>query len=110
MLSDPACLGNLPPGAAESLFDPGFWRRRGELIAVTGGRGSAWFIASGAQQWALRHFRRGGFMARLWQDGYVWAGEERVRAFAEWRLLQALWQQGLPVPQPVAARYDRSGC
>ncbi len=109
MLSDPACLGNLPPGAAESLFDPEFWRRRGELIAVTGGRGSAWFIASGAQQWALRHFRRGGFMARLWQDGYVWAGEERVRAFAEWRLLQALWQQGLPVPQPVAARYDRSG-
>jgi 3-deoxy-D-manno-octulosonic acid kinase len=39
----------------------------------------------------------------------VWAGEARVRAFAEWRLLELLTQRGLPVPKPVAARYQRSG-
>ena len=109
MLSDPACLGNLPPNAEEMLFDPEYWRRRGELTEVSRGRGSAWFIASGARQWALRHFRRGGFIARLWQDCYVWAGENRVRAFAEWRLLALLAERGLPVPKPVAARYQRSG-
>jgi 3-deoxy-D-manno-octulosonic acid kinase len=109
MLSDPACLGNLPQDAAESLFDPEFWRARAELLEVTGGRGSSWFIASGARQWALRHFRRGGFIARWSEDGYVWAGEDRVRAFAEWRLLDLLWQRGLPVPKPVAARYSRAG-
>jgi 3-deoxy-D-manno-octulosonic acid kinase len=109
MLSDPACLGNLPQNAQESLFDPEYWRRRGELEEVSGGRGSAWFIASGARQWVLRHFRRGGFIARLWQDSYLWAGENRVRAFAEWRILQLLTQRGLPVPKPVAARYQRSG-
>ena len=76
---------------------------------MTGGRGSAWFIASGARQWVLRHFRRGGFIARLSQDGYVWTGEERVRAFAEWRLLELLARRGLPVPRPVAARYQRTG-
>ena len=109
MLSDPACLGNLPQDAAESLFDPEFWRARDELLEVTGGRGSTWFIAAGARQWALRHFRRGGFIARWSEDSYVWAGEDRVRAFAEWRLLDLLWQRGLPVPKPVAARYSRAG-
>jgi 3-deoxy-D-manno-octulosonic acid kinase len=113
MLSDPACLGNLPPDALESIFDPQFWRARGELTAVTAGRGSAWFIASGersgGRQWVLRHYRRGGFIARLSRDGYVWAGEDRVRAFAEWRLLDIMRQRGLPVPRPVAARYQRKG-
>ena len=108
MLSDPARLGNLSDGA-ESLFDAEFWRLRGELIDVTGGRGSAWFVASGVRQWALRHYRRGGFIARFSQDRYVWAGEDRVRAFAEWRLLELLSRRGLPVPKPVAARYQRSG-
>jgi len=109
MLSDPACLGNLPQDAAESLFDPKFWRAREELQDVTGGRGSAWFIASGKRQWVLRHYRRGGFIARFSRDAYVWAGEARVRSFAEWRLLELLAQRGLPVPKPVAARYRRAG-
>ena len=39
----------------------------------------------------------------------MWAGENRVRSFAEWRLLDVLTQRGLPVPKPVAARYQRSG-
>src|ERR1700688_4308999 len=108
MLSDPARLGNLPDGA-ESPFDAEFWRLRGELIDVTRGRGSAWFVASGERQWALRHYRRGGWIARISQDRYVWAGEDRMRAFAEWRLLERLSQCGLPVPKPVAARYERSG-
>jgi 3-deoxy-D-manno-octulosonic acid kinase len=109
MLADPDSLGNPAQDAQETLFDPEFWRARGELIATSGGRGSAWFIASGGRQWVLRHFRRGGFIARLSQDGYVWTGEDGVRAFAEWRLLDLLARRGLPVPRPVAARYQRTG-
>jgi 3-deoxy-D-manno-octulosonic acid kinase len=109
MLADPDSLGNQSQEDAEALFDPEFWRARGELVAVTGGRGSAWFIASGARHWALKHFRRGGFIARLSQDRYVWAGEDKVRAFAEWRLLELMTLRGLPVPKPIAARYQRRG-
>jgi 3-deoxy-D-manno-octulosonic acid kinase len=109
MLADPDSLGNPSQDITESLFDPEYWRARGELVAVTGGRGSAWFIASGQSDWVLRHGRRGGFIARFSRDAYVWAGEERVRSFAEWRLLQRMMLQGLPVPQPVAARYQRAG-
>jgi 3-deoxy-D-manno-octulosonic acid kinase len=114
MLADPVSLGNLPgivtSGIAVArIFDPQFWAERGELVDATRGRGSAWFIGSAAHQWVLRHCRRGGFIARFSSDHYVWAGEQRVRAFAEWRLLANLTQRGLPVPKPIAARYQRKG-
>jgi hypothetical protein len=109
MLADPNVLGNPQHNAAESLFDPEYWSARGELSQVAGGRGSAWFIGPAAHAWVLRHYRRGGLIARLSQDRYWWAGEDRVRAFAEWRLLQYLNERGLSVPKPVAAFYQRAG-
>ena len=105
MLADPVSLGNVDP----DIFEPAYWGARGELQEVSRGRGSAWFIAAGTTQWALRHYRRGGFIAHVSADRYVWAGESRVRAFVEWRLLQALVRLELPVPRPVAARYQRRG-
>ena len=109
MLADPAGIGNALQGYGESLFDPEFWAARGELAVVDSGRGSAWFIGSATSRWVLRHYRRGGFIARFSQDRYLWSGERRVRAFAEWRLLAHLVQRRLPVPQPIAAWYRRTG-
>jgi 3-deoxy-D-manno-octulosonic acid kinase len=114
MLVDPASFahvtGDAPLGGAPSakMFEPEFWAARAELAEVTAGRGSAWFVATGGG-WVLRHSRRGGWMARLSQDGYFWAGESRVRTFAEFRLLAELASRGLPVPVPIAARYERRG-
>jgi 3-deoxy-D-manno-octulosonic acid kinase len=108
MLADPASLGNLAGSALEAAFEPGFWAARGELFEVTGGRGSAWFISESGR-WVLRHYRRGGWIARLSRDRYLWAGEARVRAFAEYGLLAEIVRGGLPVPTPVAARYRRTG-
>jgi len=109
MLADPDSLGRLPDAEFDAIFDPAFWAGRGELVDVTGGRGAAWFIAATPHQWVLRHYRRGGFIARLSTDRYLWTGEEHVRAFAEWRLLAELTRRGLPVPKPIAARYQREG-
>ena len=109
MLADPNGLGNPQQSAAESLFDPNYWSARRELKPVSGGRGSAWFVGPATQAWVLRHYRRGGFIARLSQDKYWWSGEDRVRAFAEWRLLDYLAQRGLRVPKPIAAFYRRAG-
>lgn len=66
-------------------------------------------VEHGSQFWVLRHYRRGGFVAKLSQDSYLWAGASRTRSFKEWRLLAELRRRGLPVPAPVAARYVRSG-
>jgi 3-deoxy-D-manno-octulosonic acid kinase len=109
MLADPNGLGNPALRAEEALFDPNFWIARGELAAVSGGRGAAWYVGSAAHPWVLRHYRRGGLIARLSHDRYVWSGEDRVRAFAEWRLLFYLARRGLSVPTPVAAFYRRAG-
>jgi 3-deoxy-D-manno-octulosonic acid kinase len=107
MLADPHSLGNAQQGASEALFDPDFWLARGELAAVSGGRGSAWFVGSSAHPWVLRHYRRGGLMARISEDRYWWSVEDRVRSFSEWRLLHYLSQRGLNTPKPVAAFYRR---
>ncbi len=109
MLADPHALGNARHEPGESLFDPKHWSARGELAPVDGGRGSAWFIGNAENPWVLRHYRRGGFIARVTADQYFWLGEERVRAFVEWRLLAYLRQWGLRIPRPVAAWYRRVG-
>ena len=51
--------------------------------------------------------RRGGWIAKFSDDRYLWLGRHKTRAFAEWRLLAELRRRGLPVPAPVAARYER---
>ena len=93
----------------DALFEREHWAAQGALEEVRGGRGSIAVLRSGADAWVLRHYRRGGWAARLSHDRYFWSGAARTRSFAEWRLLAALHRSGLPVPAPIAARYVRSG-
>jgi len=88
-------------------FAPEHWAAQGALDTVPGGRGSISIVRHGEQRWVLRHYRRGGWMARLSRDRYFWLGAARTRSFAEWRLLAELRRRGLPVPAPVAASYAR---
>jgi 3-deoxy-D-manno-octulosonic acid kinase len=48
-------------------------------------------------------------MARLTADLYFWRGLEITRPWREWKLTANLHSQGLPVPQPIAARVSRAG-
>jgi len=91
------------------LFDPAHWQGQGGLQATSSGRGSSWFIKPPAADWVLRHYQRGGLPGRLIRRHYVWLGLARSRPVAEWRLLAALYNAGLPVPRPVAAWVQRSG-
>jgi len=104
-IRDPARL----PDASDRHFDPEWWRESGRLTGAADGRGASVFLDAGETGWVLRHYRRGGVVAHLVEDRYIWAGLERTRAFAEWRLLAAMRDRGLPVPAPVAARVVRRG-
>lgn len=88
-------------------FDPSHWGINATLVE-SGGRGAAWFLggASGTE-FVLRHYRRGGLVSRVSDDSYLFLGKKRVRSFAEFRLLQHLYEQNFPVPEPIAARYNR---
>lgn len=104
-----ASASSLLESAGQSLFEPQWWKQQGSLDPTPGGRGGSWFISHGVDQWVLRHYRRGGWVGRFIEDRFFWLGESRVRAFSEWRLIAALQAAGLPVPEPVAARYVRQG-
>jgi 3-deoxy-D-manno-octulosonic acid kinase len=105
VLSDPGLLSE--PSAA--VFSLGYWRSRAAVTGTAPGRGSVWFVKAERGQWALRHYRRGGLVSRLIEDHYFWLGQDRVRSIVEWRLLQEMHAEGLPVPRPVAAGYAREG-
>ena len=46
---------------------------------MAGGRGSVVFLRDSVRRWVLRHYRRGGAVASLLDDRYLWTGEERTR-------------------------------
>ncbi|MFL1403927.1 3-deoxy-D-manno-octulosonic acid kinase [Marinobacter sp. M1N3S26] len=86
----------------EDWFDPEYWGWNARPVS-TGGRGSAWFVDSDQGGMVLRHYRRGGLVARLSEKSYIYLGHDRTRSFREFHLLKALYDRGLPVPEPVAA-------
>jgi 3-deoxy-D-manno-octulosonic acid kinase len=94
--------------ADASLFDPQRYQQR-QSEDARGGRGAVWFLRDSFGDAVLRHYRRGGLLGRLNRDRYLWTGESRTRAFREFRLLAELRGRGLPVPAPIAARYERAG-
>jgi len=72
-----------------------------------GGRQAAWFVEASFGHGVLRHYRRGGLVARFSEDRYIWRGVRATRSFAEFFLLNAMAAEGLPVPRAWAACYER---
>lgn len=90
-------------------FVPDFWRARDALRIQSGGRGGVAIITTPIGECVLRHYRRGGLVARLLGDRYLWLGADSSRPFREFRLLAEIARRGLPGPVVVAARYCRHG-
>jgi 3-deoxy-D-manno-octulosonic acid kinase len=101
-----AAFGFEPPAA---WFEPRYWIARGAVIGAALGRGTTHFFEADGRRYVLRHYRRGGLVARLLEDRYLWHGENATRPVRELRLTMQMHAAGLPVPVPVAARYYREG-
>ena len=75
----------------EGWFDPDRWHGRVTVERQPGGRGTDRVPPrSTTRRWVLRHYRRGGAVARVLDDRYLYTGADRTRAFREWRLLREL--------------------
>jgi len=105
MLYDASRVGNAEP----EWFDPQWWRARGEVQVSPEGRGTALLIDADQRRLVLRHYRRGGWAARLSNDRYWWREADATRSFAELHLLYLMRRATLPVPVPLAACYRRTG-
>ncbi|WP_166258885.1 3-deoxy-D-manno-octulosonic acid kinase [Marinobacter salicampi] len=86
----------------EQWFSPTFWADKAQPVEK-GGRGGAWFIDREPSSLVLRHYRRGGAVAKLIEKTYLFTGFDRTRSHAEFKLLNHLFALGLPVPEPVSA-------
>lgn len=95
--------------ADATLFDPRRWQGAVDAVDTRGGRGAVWRVRGEFGEGVLRHYRRGGLVAKLVRDRYPWRGEDATRSFREFRLLAELAARGLPVPRPLAAGYRRAG-
>ena len=73
-------------------------------LATGSGRGQAHRVALDHGEGVLRHYRRGGLMARLSSDRYLGRSPLASRSMNEFTLLRRLRAWDLPVPAPVAAR------
>lgn len=91
------------------LFDAMKWNDSATLIGGKGGRGAAWFVDTEFGQMVLRHYRRGGWAARISDSSYLWRDEKSARSIHEFNFMQDLREKKLPVPKPVAAMYSRRG-
>ena len=93
------------------IFAPGYWQAQQAVTGHSVGRNTVYFVrAAGTEtEWVLRHYYRGGLIGKLNRDWFAPVPKAQSRALAEFRLLLWMRQAELPVPAPVAARYQQRG-
>jgi len=105
ILHDEDAVGNLE----RKHFDPAYWRASAEYENVFGGRGGSIKINLDGRSAILRQYLRGGMVARLSTDRYLWLGRSRTRAWREWSMLRLALEAGMPVPTPLGVCVCRDG-
>lgn len=104
--------------APEQLFHLPFWQAEQAVMGHSTGRNTVWFVQQRArqhdlqhdlpnlQQWVMRHYYRGGLIGKLFTDWFWRQPITKTRAMAEFTMLRQMQALGLPVPTPIAARYQ----
>ena len=90
-------------------FNVRFWRRQGFRCQKAGGRGAAWMVSTPDAEMVLRRYLRGGMIARITRENFVFRPAASSRAMREFALLQEMRNLKLPVPRPLAALHERHG-
>jgi len=93
---------------AKDYFDADYWQAQGRVSGTASGRSKAWFIAQAPQNWLLRHYYRGGLVGKFNKDRFAQEPISQTRAMAEFELLMKLRELELPVPRPIAAKYEQA--
>lgn len=92
-----------------SLFSPSAEQTQSSQQKTAAGRGEAVFFKHHGLNLVLKHYHRGGMVARFMGDRYFGFRPGNSRSFKEWQLLGRLQLLGLPAPVPVAASMIQRG-
>jgi len=94
-------------------FDNDYWREKDAVIGQSKGRHVTWFVKppqnAAESAWVLRHYYRGGLIAKITLDNFFYSGIKNTRAFKEISLLQTMREMNLPVPKPIGGCVQRKG-
>ena len=105
VLFDPQLMVN----PSDEYFSCKIMHEKGLVTGSADGRGETCFYRVSETKWALRHYLRGGLVARFLSDSYFGFRLKNTRAWKEWHLLNQMRALDLPVPVPVAASVIKSG-
>lgn len=87
-----------------NFFDPSYLKQQNLINKTARGRGEVYFFTLDNLNVVLRHYYRGGMIAKLIEDRFVFAGIQNTRAYRELAILQYLHTKGVNVPTPISAR------
>ena len=73
------------------------------------GRGTVTFFKGFGLDLVHKTYKRGGLVRKFVSSVYLWTGLKKTRAHIEFYGLKKMFDLGLPVPRPVAARIIRNG-
>ena len=90
-------------------FQSKVWAQRSSIVGFAEGRGTTFFVQHQGRDFVLRHYQRGGLVARLTNEKYLWTGLRFTRPWQEWNMLEKMQAKGLPVPIPAAIQVERKG-
>jgi 3-deoxy-D-manno-octulosonic acid kinase len=105
ILQDEEAVGKLE----QKHFDLTYWQANADYENVIAGRGGSIKFDLDGRPAILRQYLRGGLVARLLADRYLWLGRNRTRAWREWAILELALEAGLPVPTPLGVCVCRGG-
>ena len=97
------------PTLSEDCFNASTLPDHFVLSGQAQGRGTTYFIDSGNARLVLRHYRRGGLIRKLSEDGFIFTGLSRTRPYQELTLLKKMRDWQLPCPTPIGGRVQRHG-
>ncbi len=95
--------------AIQKLFEPDWLKAEKMVTKTASGRGLVYFFRAFDEDCVLRHYYRGGLIAKISKDKFIFKKLTETRPFQELTLLARLYAAGLNVPKPIAARLTRSG-
>lgn len=96
-------------GVSNEHFEADYLQEQKLVTHTAKGRGTVYFFELNNTQLVLRHYKRGGLIANLNDDKFLYTSVEKSRCYKELEVLQLLRKTKINVPEPIAARIVKSG-